>query len=763
MRRKVIVVGGGVAGLTAAHELVERGFDVELYERRPANGGKAASAREALTAYPREHGFRFFPGWYRHLPDTLRQIPYQQNSRMHYDGRSVLDNLVTIKAGRLAWYAREPIPAPMHLPRELSQATSLVSFLSGLYDLGLTPTEVLEFFNKMAQFVAMPESRRLQELEKITWWDYLEADAGKSQAYRDLISATTRLLVAAKATEASAYTIGHLALRTLSDAVTNVDRVLNGPTSEVWIEPWVDFLTKKGVVFHQNWELDSIDMSGGEGRIRALRLSHINGQHLRRLHRLADSMLRALDTVELLIAEPLEQRLAALERMLGDADSVCEIVELMSASASPSSRTAQASVKRAVELAVELRKRLGTINDHLLQAQKAERERSAAPAAQPSDTLSRLRVGIRELRAETWVDDSPLVADADYFVFALPVEQMAYYVNRSAMLTYHDPSLERIVQLARHTDWMGGIQFYLKQSIDISEGHLVCMDSEWSLTAIEQTQFWPDIRIPKEVRSIVSVDVAAWDRKGRFNQKEAFSCTAEEVAEEVWQQLKAALNRDSKPRVIDDAMLIEPTARGRKKSGASESPLQKKWKKGVNFALDDSIADRYDRKKQAAYEAARGAALSGARGSAASASTPRDPFYVWGRDRRNFNIEPLLINRVGTRALRPTHKTQIPNMFLAADYVLTATDLACMEAANEAAKRAVNALLDTVGFEGDRCDVYEFAPVDLPFARLIDLIRLAGGNGISTNVVKTAGRIASGFFGLASNVTDSFMNRRKRP
>ena len=33
-RQKVIVVGGGVAGLTAAHELIKRDFEVVLYERR---------------------------------------------------------------------------------------------------------------------------------------------------------------------------------------------------------------------------------------------------------------------------------------------------------------------------------------------------------------------------------------------------------------------------------------------------------------------------------------------------------------------------------------------------------------------------------------------------------------------------------------------------------------------------------------------------------------------------------------------------------
>ena len=44
--------------------------------------------------------------------------------------------------------------------------------------------------------------------------------------------------------------------------------------------------------------------------------------------------------------------------------------------------------------------------------------------------------------------------------------------------------------------------------------------------------------------------------------------------------------------------------------------------------------------------------------------------------------------------LRPEAATAIPNLFLASDYVRTHTDLATMEGANEAARRAVNAILD---------------------------------------------------------------------
>lgn len=43
-RTEVAVLGGGIGGLTAAHELAERGFAVTVYEARAEAGGKSRSA-----------------------------------------------------------------------------------------------------------------------------------------------------------------------------------------------------------------------------------------------------------------------------------------------------------------------------------------------------------------------------------------------------------------------------------------------------------------------------------------------------------------------------------------------------------------------------------------------------------------------------------------------------------------------------------------------------------------------------------------------
>ena len=60
---------------------------------------------------------------------------------------------------------------------------------------------------------------------------------------------------------------------------------------------------------------------------------------------------------------------------------------------------------------------------------------------------------------------------------------------------------------------------------------------------------------------------------------------------------------------------------------------------------------------------------------------------------------------------------------LAADYVRTYTDLATMEGANEAARRAVNAILDATRSRAPRCDVWPLRePPALGPARVLDKV-----------------------------------------
>src|SRR4051795_4502866 len=116
MQQTVAVLGGGVAGLSAAHELAERGFKVHVYERRPALGGKARSLSvpdsgvNGRMPLPGEHGFRFFPGFYKHVTDTMRRIPFGAGGTSCADNLVLATRMLLARAGRAdpLWVTRFP-------------------------------------------------------------------------------------------------------------------------------------------------------------------------------------------------------------------------------------------------------------------------------------------------------------------------------------------------------------------------------------------------------------------------------------------------------------------------------------------------------------------------------------------------------------------------------------------------------------------------------------------------------------------------------
>ncbi len=160
----VAVLGGGVAGLTAAHELAERGFSVTVYERR-ALGGKARSmgvpdsAKGNRAPLPAEHGFRFIPGIYHNLPDTMRRIPFPGNTN------GVWDNLVAPREMSFARTGKEdlrfPIPWPGHKPAELSLDEIRRALTAALETMsGLPPHEAAYFVNRATVFLTSCDERR---------------------------------------------------------------------------------------------------------------------------------------------------------------------------------------------------------------------------------------------------------------------------------------------------------------------------------------------------------------------------------------------------------------------------------------------------------------------------------------------------------------------------------------------------------------------------------------------------------------------------
>ena len=247
---RVIIFGGGVAGFTAAHELLERGFSVDLIEQRTIAGGRARSYPVARNArgrfvsdsarrlpglhFPGEHGFRFFSGFYRHLFDTLKRIPLPSEG-------TVFDNLVELEEGVLGLADGRRVGLRASAPRTIGHVQQLLGLERELLQSGLTTDDLKLFGDRMWRFATSSVERRHQELERVGWLDFVGA-GGRSPEYQwFLASGITRTLVAAQARWASAKTMGNIALQMwlqMTTAGGATDRVLNGPTNEAWFDPW---------------------------------------------------------------------------------------------------------------------------------------------------------------------------------------------------------------------------------------------------------------------------------------------------------------------------------------------------------------------------------------------------------------------------------------------------------------------------------------------------------------------------------------------
>jgi uncharacterized protein with NAD-binding domain and iron-sulfur cluster len=269
MAKRVIVLGGGVGGMSAAHELVERGFDVEVHEAKLVAGGKArtiyvpGTGTEGRPDLPGEHGFRFFPSFYKHLPDTMKRIPAGAGSRSAYD------NLVQAREYLLADGPHKNVRFLVRFPRSLHEWREL---LAGIYrgrELGIPDGELAFFVSRLGVLLTSCRERRLAEFEKIAWWDFIGAD-DRSEAYRLYLAVgLTRSLVALKAADASTRTVGDILIQLLLgiySPFTEFDRVLDGPTTEAWLGPWLTHLEARGVVYHRGSRVTAV-ACGDDGRL----------------------------------------------------------------------------------------------------------------------------------------------------------------------------------------------------------------------------------------------------------------------------------------------------------------------------------------------------------------------------------------------------------------------------------------------------------------------------------------------------------------
>lgn len=279
---RIAVLGGGVGGLSAAQELAERGFAVTVYEAAPCFGGKARSYRVPGTGHdgradlPGEHGHRVFAGFYRHLDDTMRRIPFRGQPL------GVLGNLVDASAGLFVREGGAAFTMPAHFPRRRGDLVPyLRRWLGQFVDSGLSAAEIATFVGRSLELLACSEQRLIAEYERLSWREFMAPGREPSPRFDQLfLGGWARTFAALDARQASARTMGvTLAQMFLWSQFPGgrrtATRVLDGPTSETFIDPWVDYLRSLGVELRTSAAVERFDCEAG--RIAAITIAHGDG------------------------------------------------------------------------------------------------------------------------------------------------------------------------------------------------------------------------------------------------------------------------------------------------------------------------------------------------------------------------------------------------------------------------------------------------------------------------------------------------------
>ncbi|MBZ5710996.1 NAD(P)-binding protein [Nannocystis pusilla] len=123
---------------------------------------------------PGEHGFRFFPGFYWHLRDTMARTPVYDFSqaepvRTH---RSVHDNLNEVEWQIMADPTRSfPTAFRRKPPSSLEEFIEQWQTLRN--DLGFRESDMLRFMLRLGRFAASARARRREQYARMSWWDFV--------------------------------------------------------------------------------------------------------------------------------------------------------------------------------------------------------------------------------------------------------------------------------------------------------------------------------------------------------------------------------------------------------------------------------------------------------------------------------------------------------------------------------------------------------------------------------------------------------------
>lgn len=291
--KTVAIFGAGIAGLSAAHEFVKRGWTVSVYEPNPDAGGFFRSARVAGNGnMPTEYSWHGMGPWYHNVFDLLKQIAFDDEGSVFERALSrPIDFGVAPDEGKAVF---DDSKSWMVDVRGMFRMTQL-DRLCGAYLMIKTWTANRRSIERYSTLSAAEQWRKL--LSPKAWSTFVSCFGpwiGSDWTHVSLHQAGLFFRRQLVTKPAHAHPADAEGPAWIQDARSGW-LLLRGPSSEVWFDKWVRQLSESGVRFLFEETLHRFEFDG----TRVTEAELVSGTRVHAaLYVLATNPFAAADIVE---------------------------------------------------------------------------------------------------------------------------------------------------------------------------------------------------------------------------------------------------------------------------------------------------------------------------------------------------------------------------------------------------------------------------------------------------------------------------------
>jgi uncharacterized protein with NAD-binding domain and iron-sulfur cluster len=236
----IIIFGGGLSGLTIAHELIKKGFKILIVEKDNELGGMARSDTKK-NKFPSENSWRGYAPFYKNASQLMKEIPYNNTN--------VFNNL--------------SIPVDFYLlyDKEYRYKSSLtIKDKIILYYLGINYLLSDKRREYYYSYYIEPFLKKYLSTEGYNHIINFVTGPGYGMNKNEISMGHLFHFPILSYIQKEKYTHSHSSNgNEYEHNSTDNWHVMNGPTNDVWINPWIKYLKAKGVDILTNTELVKIN------------------------------------------------------------------------------------------------------------------------------------------------------------------------------------------------------------------------------------------------------------------------------------------------------------------------------------------------------------------------------------------------------------------------------------------------------------------------------------------------------------------------